>query len=107
MPQGAQALQPLPLNVESVTEVLTDFVRSRYAWETFNYASVQCVTDYGTLEGMFQNVQIKEGGKIVITMKPVFSSMEGLLDRMTTYLRARIPQIVAIHAMHRDGFDIY
>jgi len=103
----AQALQPLPLNVDSVAQVLTEFVRSRYAWETFNYANLQCVTDYGTLEGMFHTVQVKEGGTIVLKMQPAFSSMEGLLDRVTTYLRARIPQIVQVHAVHRDGFDIY
>jgi hypothetical protein len=105
--QQAQALQPLPVDVASVSQVLTEFVESRYAWDTFNYANIQCVTDYGTLEGMFQRVQVKEDGTIVLKMKPAFSSMEGLLDRVTTYLRARMPQVAQVHAVHRDGFDIH
>ena len=32
---------------------------------------------------------------------------EGLLDRLSLYLRARIPAVREIHRVHRDGVDIY
>lgn len=105
--QQSQAFPPLPLNVPSVAQVLTDFVQSTYARQVFNFVATQSATEYGTIEGMFESVKVNEGGTIVIKLKPAFSNVEGLLDRITRYLRARIPQIAAINVMHRDGMDIF
>ena len=40
-------------------------------------------------------------------MQPLRIQVEGLKDRLATYIRARMPEIVEIHAVLRDGVDIY
>lgn len=36
-----------------------------------------------------------------------FANVEGLLDRLAKYLRARLPQLRQIHEMHREGMKIH
>ena len=96
----------LERNVESVALVLTEFVRSDYARQCFNHCNAQ-PTDYGQLEGMFQMVRLADK-KLVVKLRRAFDERnDALLDRLTRYLRARIPEIGEIHAIHREGQDIY
>ena len=104
---SSTAPDQLQLSVEKVSLVLSEFVRSTYARQCFN--NVQAPgTDYGTIEGMFEYVRLAEGGTLVLKLKRSFNERnEALLDRLSRYLRERIPQVKAIHAQHRDGMDIY
>ena len=46
--------------------------------------------------------------KLVLRLKRVFDERNThLLERLALYLRAKIPQIKQVHALHRDGMDIY
>ena len=36
-----------------------------------------------------------------------FANVEGLFERLSTYLRARLPQIRQIHEKIRDGIKIH
>ena len=47
-------------------------------------------------------------GKLVLQLKKAFNERNtALLDRLARYLRARIPEVRSIHALHRDGEDIF
>ena len=102
----AASLETLPLNRDSVVLVVSQFVQSDYCRACCNRLNVDG-TDYGQIEGMFEYVQIAEP-KLVLKVKRTFGERNtALLDRLTRYLRARIPAIKEIHAMHREGRDIY
>jgi hypothetical protein len=110
--QGGQARvpakvpDPLELDVDSVTLVLMEFVRSDYAYQKFDLHRVQG-TDYGEIFGMFDSMRL-DAARLVVRLKPVFDERNtALLDRLAMYLCARIPQLVELHAIHRDGLDIY
>ena len=107
--QGAQATEaepPLLLDPAGVEQVLTEFVQSVYALTLFR--NFKCEpTDYGQIAGMFEFVQLRQGG-IVVKLKRTFGETNpGLLDRMANYLRARIPQLKTVTVIHREGQDIY
>ena len=96
---------PLPLDQAGVEQVLTEFVQSMYARTIFKMARCE-PTDYGQIAGMFEFVQLERGG-VVLKFKRVFETDRNLLDRMSVYLRGRIPQMQQIRVIHRDGQDIY
>ena len=97
---------PLPLDVESVGLVLSAFVRSEYARQVCNVRNLE-PTEHGRVDGMFEKVQLGEA-KLVLRLKRVFDERNThLLERLALYLRAKIPQIKQVHALHRDGMDIY
>ena len=54
----------------------------------------------------FESVRLTDA-KVVVKMKPTLNQVEGLKDRLAKYLRARMPEVVEIHAVLRDGVDIY
>ena len=96
----------MPPASSSVGLVLTEFVESTYARAVFsNSARSVDETDRATIRGMFAEVQLRDG-TLELTMRPAFENVEGLLDRLSKYLRARIPQIKEIHQMLRDGRNI-
>jgi hypothetical protein len=107
-PTPSPTLEALQLDRDSVALVLTEFVRSDYARQTCNNCNVMDVMDYGQIDGMFESVRLVNT-KIEVKLKRTFGERnEALLDRLAMYLRARIPQPrLQIHAMHRDGEDIY
>jgi len=94
-----------PPSSSSVALVLTEFVRSDYARQVFNYCRV-AGTDYGQIRGMFESVRLV-GTKLELKPKQACANVEGLFDRLAKYLRARIPQIKEIHEMTRDGSNIH
>jgi hypothetical protein len=97
---------PLPFDVESVGLVLSAFVRSEYARQVCNVRNLE-PTEHGRVDGMFEKVQLGEA-KLVLRLKRVFDERNThLLERLALYLRAKIPQIKQVHALHRDGMDIY
>ena len=99
--------EPLQLDRENLIEVLYEFVRSDYAKQKCNHFNIQPVTDWGQIGGMFVMVKIS-GCNINLRLKGAFNERnEALLDRLARYLRARIPEIVELHAVHREGRDIY
>lgn len=104
---GAQThvLDALPLDVPSLTLVLEEFVESDYASQVCSCCNLQ-PTDYGAISGMFESVRLTDA-KVVVKLKPTLNQVEGLKDRLATYIRARMPEIVEIHAVLRDGVDIY
>lgn len=56
---------------------------------------------------MFESVRLVNA-KLVLKLKPVMDERNtNVLDRLSRYIRVRIPQIAEIHALHRDGMDIY
>ena len=87
-----------------VALVLTEFVQSDYARQVFNCARVGG-TDYGQIRGMFESVRLR-GGILELTFTKACQNVEGLTERLAAYLRAKVPQISAIHQMHRDGMNI-
>ena len=94
------------MNKDSVVLVLSEFVRSDYARTTCNYCNVQ-PTDYGQIGGMFECVVVADH-KIEVKMQQAFSDAKShLLDRLSMYFRARICNFSEMHALHRDGRDIY
>ena len=96
----------MPLDRESVALVLTAFVRSEYARQVCNFRNVE-PTEHGRIDGMFETVQLGDA-KLVLRLKRVFDERNvHLLERLALYMRAKIPQIKQIHALHRDGMDIY
>ena len=100
------ALDALELNVDSVTLVFKEFVQSDYARQVCNKFNVQ-PTDYGQIQGMFASVQLVDA-KLVVRLRSTFDERNtALLDRLSRYLRVRIPQIKALQALHGDGLDIY
>lgn len=101
------AIATLELDRDSVVMVLREFVQSDYAMQIFTYSNIQSVTDYGEIRGMFEYVRV-DNTTIEVKMKKAFDDRNtALLDRLSKYLRARIPSIAEIHAVHRDGLDIY
>mmetsp|Transcript_10638 Transcript_10638/g.25562 ORF Transcript_10638/g.25562 Transcript_10638/m.25562 type:complete len:169 (+) Transcript_10638:122-628(+) len=107
-PQQPQATAAgvLELNRDNVALVLTEFVQSTYARHVCNHHNVP-PTDYGQIGGMFESVQIVKT-TIVLQLKRAFDERnDALLERVTRYLRVKIPQISEIHVTHRDGLDIY
>lgn len=89
----------------SVAHVLITFVQSDYARTVFNYRSA-AGTDYGRLGGMFDYVRLVDN-RLELKVKQSFQNVQGLFDRLSKYIRARIPQIKEIHEMHRDGMTIH
>ena len=56
---------------------------------------------------MFERVEVN-GGRVTISLKRAFGeSNEGLLDRISKYLRGRIPHLGEIQVVHKDGREIY
>jgi len=92
----------------SVAEVLSEFAASSYARKMCGYCQVP-PTDYGRIGGMLEYVRIEGGGRrIVLSLRRAFDEKGGaVLDRISRYLRARIPSIAEIHAVHGTGRDIY
>ena len=103
------AVVTLELGPESVGQVMSEFVGSRYARTACNNAGAQVSpTDHGKVGGMFEYVNVYKEGMVVLKLKQAFDERnEELLGRVSKYLRVKIPQIVEIRAMHRDGRDIY
>ena len=97
--------ETLQLERDNIVLVLSEFVRSDYARVLCNHCQVS-PTDYGKINGMFEQVQLGDG-KVVVRLKRVFETNEGLMDRCAKYLRARIPQVRTVELVHRDGRDIY
>ena len=103
----AEASEALELERENVALVLTEFVRSDYARQVCNHHNLS-PTDFGQLSGMFEYVKLAGRSTIELKLKKIIDETnEGVLDRVTKYLRERIPSIVEIHAIHRDGRNIY
>ena len=88
----------------SIGLVLTEFVESSYAKAVMSNGRID-ENDRGTVRGMFAEVRLSDG-TLELTMGPAMENIEGLLDRLSRYLRARIPQIKEIHQMLRDGRNI-
>ena len=47
------------------------------------------------------------GSKLEFRLKKEVANVEGLVDRLAKYIRARLPQITQIHETHRDGVNIH
>ena len=88
----------------SIGRVLTEFVESDYARTVFNYCRA-AGTDYSQIRGMFASVRLRDG-TLELTMRQSYENVEGLLDRLALYLRARIPDLIDIRQVHRDGMNI-
>ena len=102
----SEAPGTLELNVDNVALVLSEFVRSDYARSVFNNARVDG-TDYGRIGGMFESVRLANT-TLVVKLKRVFEERNtALLERVSRYLRARIPTLKGFHAVHREGVDIF
>ena len=95
----------LQLNVESVRLVLNEFVRSNYCREICNHHRVE-PTDYGQIAGIFESVRLVDD-KLVVKLKHVFNGNPAMLDRLGKYARGRIPSIVRLEAITRDGRASY
>ena len=103
---GAPAhAEQLQLDTESVVLVLTEFLQSVYARQVFNFCQAQ-PTDIGTIEGMFEKIHLGPS-RVQFKLKQAYTNVEGLKERLAMYLRARIPAIAEVHAVQRDGLDIY
>lgn len=104
-------LTPLTqLDTQSVARVVQEFVNSDYCVRLCNYRNME-PTDFGQIRGMFELVRL-DGNRVTVRLKRVLNERnEALLDRLAVYLRARIRpaagQRVEVHAVHRDGLDIY
>ena len=88
----------------SVALVLSEFVGSDYARAVFNNVRAPG-TDYGRIGGMFESVRLRNG-TLELTLRQTYNNIEGLLDRLTKYLRARIPDLRAVHQVLADGYNI-
>ena len=102
-----QPPQALELSLDNVAQVLSEFVRSDYARQCFNHVNAQ-PTDYGQIDGMFESVELLNT-RLNIKLRQSFGERNNaLLERISLYLRARIPRPrLEIHALHRDGMDIW
>lgn len=89
----------------SVALVLHEFLRSDYAQVLFNNYQV-AGTEIGQVRGMFVSVRLR-GGTLELQPKQAFANVEGLFERLSTYVRARLPQIRQIHEKIRDGIKIH
>ena len=100
-------LETLPLDKVHLAQALTEFVESDFVHTMFLYFDIQEVTSYGTLRGVFESVDLN-GWTITLRLNRSFDAKKGqLLDRLSKYLRARLGRRVQIHALHRDGRDIW
>ena len=93
----ALSMQPAPApkaqtDGGSVALVLTEFVRSDYARQLFDYCNVQ-PTDYGQLGGMFESVQLVDTKLVIKLSRAVEQRSDKVLDRLAKHLRTRMPQI--------------
>ena len=88
----------------SVALVLSEFVGSDYARAVFNNVRAPG-TDYGRIGGMFQSVRLRNG-TVELTLRQDYNNIEGLLDRLTKYFRARIPHLQGVHQVLADGVNI-
>jgi len=102
-------LETLPLDKVHLAQALTEFVESDFVRTMFVYFDVQEVTSYGTLRGVFESVEFNDNGRtITLRLNRSFDAKKAqLLDRLSKYLRARLDRRVQIHALHRDGRDIW
>ena len=105
MLSGEASLNFDPSTSSNVGVVLTEFVQSDYARQVFNFRRVPG-TDYGTIRGMFQSVQLVST-RLELKTSMQCQNVEGLFERLAMYLRARIPDITEIHEMHKDGMNIH
>jgi len=105
--QPQAASEALEMDRQNVAIVLTDFVRSDYAKTVCNHHNLS-PTDFGQLSGMFEYVKLASSSTLELKLKrAIDETNEGVLDRVSKYLKERIPAIVEIHAVHRDGRNIY
>ena len=109
----AAAPETVALDRDGLVLVFNEFVRSDFARQLCNHCNVEG-TAYGQIggrdhPGMFEEIRLIDGtANLRIKVKKAFDqSNEVLLDRLTKYLRGRIPQIKAIHVPTRDGENIY
>jgi len=93
-----------PAYSASVGQALTEFVESDYARQVFNFLRVDGA-DRGQIGGMFETVRQRDG-KLELTMTRTCANVEGLVDRIAMYLRARVPRLRGIYQMHKDGMNI-
>jgi len=99
-------LETLPLDKVNLAQALTEFAQSDFVHTMFNYFNVQDVTSYGTWWAIFESVDLN-GVTITLRLKAPFDAKRNeLLERLSKYLRARLGR-VEIHAVHRDGRDIW
>ena len=102
----AAVLQPLPLDVDGVTQVLTEFVRSEYVTQVCNHYNLE-PTDYGQISGIFESVRLDDATLSVKLKRAVGETNEALLERLSKYLRARIAPPISMNVVTRDGVVIY
>ena len=103
---AAVATETLPVEPENVGLVLTEFVQSDFCRKVCNHHNIQ-PTDYGQIYGIFESVYLHESS-VILKLKRVFGDRnDGILDRVTRYLRARLPDLKAVQVEHRDGANIY
>ena len=87
-PEPAPAAGTLPLDNDNLALVLTEFVRSDYARQVFNYCSYGDVAELGQIDGMFDGVQLS-GAKVVLKPKLSLSNRPGHGDRVGLRGRTR------------------
>ena len=63
------------------------------------------------IDGMFQTITLSDA-RLKLRLKQVFNERnEALMDRLSRYLRVRVPDLREIQAVHgapgREGLDIY
>jgi len=105
----AQRTRPpdaLQLNRDSVLLVLTEFVQSMYARQAFDYCNVE-PSGYGQICGMFESVHLVDDALMVKVKQALLGRKTVLLDVLAKYLRARIPEMVQVEEVHRDGRNIF
>jgi len=86
---------PAQLDVDSVVAVLLEFVQSDYARQQCNYVNA-APTDYGTIEGMFDKVEISDA-KLMLKLSRSFEQRStSILDKLTRHLRTRMPQVESL-----------
>ena len=93
-----------PPAASSVGRVLTEFVQSEYAAVIFNVRKVDGM-DRAQVRGMFESVRLRNG-TLELTLKQSCANVEGMLERLALYVRARMPTVKAVHEVHKDGTNI-
>ena len=102
--------EPVGPSGSSIRQALQEFVESAYARTLCNRFNVS-PTDYGQIDGMFQTVTLSDA-RLKLRLKQAFNERnEALMDRLSRYLRVRVPDLREIQAVHgapgREGLDIY
>ena len=120
---------PLQLSRNSVAQVMSEFVGSNFCKTTCNVHNLP-PSEFGNIDLMFEEVKVsgedllrpaRRGSRhaghthapsvprVEVRLKRVFDERnEALLDRLSKYLRARIPQPhLEFYALHRDGRDVF